>query len=345
MSNADDTHRHVEEETPVSHLGFDNSGPLLPAEIARELNPHEQAGFFFTLVDAAADAIIAHRPDGSVVYVNSAAAKLLGYSCPAEMLALPPYGWIDPEQFQAMPRRLESILTDGILSFESRALHKDGSLSPTEVIVRRVDTPLGPMMIAVMRDISARVKNRETLEHLAYHDALTDLSNRIHLEDRLSIAIADARRYGDGLAMAYIDLDHFKPVNDRYGHATGDDALVEVARRLRESVRGQDTVARLGGDEFVVVFPRLTSPDEPVLICQRLVEKIREPIVIGDVTIGISASVGIALYDMREDDERSLLVKADTAMYQAKCDPDRPCRVWEPGMKRPDDTAEENPYL
>jgi diguanylate cyclase (GGDEF)-like protein/PAS domain S-box-containing protein len=327
-----DTPRREEDETPISHLGLQTRQLVLPEDISQRLTAEERAGFFFTLVDATADAIIAHRPDGSVVYANEAAAALLGYGTPADLLGLPPYGWIGPEQLKVAPRRIERVLADGLLSFESEVRMKDGTLIPTEVRTRRVDTPLGPMMIAVVRDISQRVRNRAALEYLAYHDGLTDLSNRIHLEDRLSLAIADARRYGDRLAMAYIDLDRFKPVNDRFGHAAGDDVLVEVAKRLREGVREQDTVARLGGDEFVVLFPRLSSQEEVESISQRLVERIMEPISVGEHSVSVAASIGIAIFDMREDDSRSLLVKADTAMYAAKFDPGHPWLVYHSGM-------------
>jgi diguanylate cyclase len=335
MSDRTDTPRREEDETPISHLGLEARQPVLPDDIARRLTSEERAGFFYTLVDAAADAIIAHRPDGSVVYANEEAAKLLGYDSPADLLGKPPYVWIAPEQLQGAPRRIERILADGLMTFESEARRRDNTLIPTEVRTRRIDTPLGPMMIAVIRDVSERVRDRAALEYLAYHDGLTGLSNRIHLDDRLALAIANARRYGDQMAMAYIDLDHFKPVNDRYGHAAGDDVLVEIAQRLREGVREQDTVARLGGDEFVVLFPRLSSQAEVEAISQRLVERIMDPIDIGEHRVSVAASIGIALFDLNDDDARSLLVKSDIAMYNAKLDPEHPWLTYGPGMDLP----------
>ena len=308
---------------------------MLPEDIASRLTDEERAGFFYTLVDAAADAIIAHRSDGSVIYANHEAATLLGYDSAEDLMHLPPYAWIAPEQLQTAPRRIERILSDGLLTFESQARKRNGDLLPTEVRTRRIDTPLGPMMIAVIRDISARMENRSALEYLAYHDGLTGLSNRVHLEDRLLLAMADARRYGDMMAIAYIDLDRFKPVNDCFGHAAGDEVLIEVARRLRDGVREQDTVARLGGDEFVVLFPRLISQAEVEAISQRLVSRIMEHINVGAEKLMIGASIGIALFDPAEDDTRSLLVKADTAMYNAKLDAKHPWLVYHSGMTLP----------
>jgi len=328
---------------PISHLGLEARQPVLPSDIAQRLTVEERAGFFYTLVDAAADAIIAHRPDGSIVYANEEATKLLGYETASELLHLPPYAWIAPSQLQGAPRRIEHILAEGMLTFESAARRRDGSLIPTEVRTRRIDTPLGPMLIAVIRDISERLKSRSALEHLAYHDGLTGVSNRVHLEERLAMAIADARRYGDQLAMAYIDLDHFKPVNDRFGHAAGDDVLTQVAQRLREGVREQDTVARLGGDEFVVLFPRLSSQQEVEAISQRLVERVMEPILVDEHRITVAASVGIAVFDPAVDDSRSLLVKADIAMYSAKLDSERPWLVYRPGMTLPPEIEPHDP--
>jgi diguanylate cyclase (GGDEF)-like protein/PAS domain S-box-containing protein len=344
MKDSDDknlwsfAHKHE-----TSRTGLHDVHPPLMRDIARSLTGEEQAGFFFTLVDAAADALIVHRPDGTVVYANSEAAHLLGYEQRA-LLDLAPYAWVAPSQLQTAPRRIERILSDGTLTFESGARRKDGSVIPTEVRSRRVDTPLGPMIVAVVRDISQRVKNREMLEHLAYHDSLTGLSNRIHLEDRLALAIADARRYGDDLAMAYVDLDRFKPVNDRYGHAAGDEVLVEVARRLREGVREQDTVARLGGDEFVIVFPRLTSRSEVEAISDRLVKRLMDPIHVNGHEICVEASIGLAVFDPRSDDARSLIVKADKAMYSAKLDPEHFWLVYHAGMHLPPAEDPEHPH-
>lgn len=331
MSNAPDKNApRLEGTAEASRL--EELHPRLMRDMARSLTDREQAGFFFSAIDVAPDALIVHRPDGTLIYANSEAASLLGYE-QRELLDLPPYSWVAPSQLQAGPRRIERILSDGTHTFESGARRKDGTSIPTEVRSRRVDTPLGTVIVAVIRDISTRVQNREMLEHLAYHDSLTGLSNRIHLEDRLALAIADARRYGDDLAMAYVDLDRFKPVNDQYGHAAGDEVLVQVAHRLRDGVREQDTVARLGGDEFVILFPRLTSREEIETVAERLVSSLTQPMQVDEHTIRVEASIGLAWFDRREDDARSLLVKADKAMYSAKVDPEHSWLLYHEGMR------------
>jgi diguanylate cyclase (GGDEF)-like protein/PAS domain S-box-containing protein len=303
----------------------------LAPEIADRLTPGEQATFFCTLVDSAVDAIIAHRADGQIVWANQGALELLDYDY-EELMALQPYGWVAPHQMRRAPRRIETILRTGKMTFESEVRRKDGTLVETEVSTRRVDTTLGPVVIAVVRDISEWVKSKRALEHLAYHDALTGLANRAQLDERLAVAIADAQRFGDILGMGYLDLDEFKPINDRFGHDVGDDVLIEVGRRLKEEVRIQDTVARIGGDEFVMILPRLATSDELGLVAERLVARIQEPIVALGHTVQITATVGLARFDAEHDDARSLLVKADQAMYAAKKDPEKPWMLFYDGM-------------
>lgn len=335
MSDASDTPaRPIEDDLPVSAQVDEHPLRLAP-EIAERLSPGEQATFFCTLVDSAIDAIIAHRPDGAIVWANHGASELLGYTFD-ELMQLPAYGWVAPRQLRRAPRRIETILRSGELTFDSSVRRKDGALIDTEVSSRRVDTALGPVVIAVIRDISGWIESKRTLEHLAYHDALTGLANRAYFDDLLGRAIADSNRFGDLLGLAYLDLDEFKPVNDRFGHEVGDAALTEVGRRLLDTVRAQDTVARIGGDEFVIILPRLAGRDELGVVAERLIERIEEPIQALGHIAQIRASVGLALFEPAADDARSLLVKADLAMYAAKKDPAHPWLLHHDGMTIPE---------
>ena len=335
MSASDDTPvRHEEDDLPLV-ANVELRPARLAAEITERLAPLEQASFFCSLVDSALDAIVAHRPDGTIVWANQGAAELLGYT-DDEMLALPPYGWLAPRQLVSAPRRIEKLLRAGQLTFDSGVRCKDGTLIDTEVSTRRVDTALGPIVVAVIRDVSEWIESKRALEHLAYHDPLTGLANRISFDERVELAIADARRFDDILGLAYIDLDEFKPVNDRFGHAVGDEVLIEVGRRLREEVRVQDTVARIGGDEFVIILPRLATPDALEHVAKRLVERIEEPVQALGYIINIMASVGLARFDAEADDARTLLVKADVAMYAAKKDPAHPWMLYGHDMPIPD---------
>lgn len=168
------------------------------------------------------------------------------------------------------------------------------------------------------RQIRARLEHEKQLERLAHYDALTGVPNRILLFDRLAQALARAKRDQGLLAVCYLDLDGFKPINDRFGHSVGDRVLVEVTRRIRETVREDDTVARLGGDEFVVLLVGLEAAEECVGSLQRVLERVGEPIAIDGQALSLSVSIGVALYPSDEEDAETLVRHADQAMYLAK---------------------------
>ena len=155
-------------------------------------------------------------------------------------------------------------------------------------------------------------------EHMARHDPLTGLANRRELQDRLDERIADAARRGSVLALMYIDLDGFKDVNDTFGHDSGDELLMDVARRLRGALRQDDLIARLGGDEFVVVLAPLHSADDIAFVADKLIDVIALPYALESGAAKITASLGVALFPRDGESPKSLLVAADRALYAAK---------------------------
>ena len=173
-------------------------------------------------------------------------------------------------------------------------------------------------IIGLAADITERSEHEQQLKHMAHYDALTGVPNRVLLGDRLAQALARTKRDRGLMAVCHLDLDGFKPVNDRFGHGAGDKLLVEITRRIKEAVREDDTVARLGGDEFVVLLVGLQVPEECVGSLQRLLESIKQPIALNDTVLSISASIGVALYPDDEEDAETLLRHADQAMYVAK---------------------------
>lgn len=180
-------------------------------------------------------------------------------------------------------------------------------------------------LVRIKRDLQADrallQQQREELARLAHFDALTGLPNRRLLQDRLNLALARTRRSARTLALCYLDLDNFKPINDRLGHAAGDRFLVEIAQRLQQGLRADDTVARLGGDEFVLLLTDLTSADEWQTALHRTLERLRQPVAIDGHEVASSASVGVVLFPAAPDDPAdpdTLLRHADQAMYQAK---------------------------
>ncbi|MDZ4170273.1 MAG: sensor domain-containing diguanylate cyclase [Coriobacteriia bacterium] len=296
-----------------------------------ELTPEQRVEMWHALFDASPDPVLVHGPDGELSYYSSGALSALGYT-DEEMRALKPFGWVDPDSIRGAAGRLEAILHDGGLDFDSGLLRKDGTVLPTRVRARRVETPLGPAILSVIHDMRELEAARSRLVHLAYHDSLTGLPNRPAFEDRLRIAIAGVHRHHDVLALAYLDLDKFKPINDAHGHETGDQVLIEVGRRIQSLIREQDLVARLGGDEFVVVLPRLQSREELGPLAERLHDAICAPMTVCGADCVVDASIGFAIFDPEEDDARSVVVKADLAMYAAKSDPEHRWRIWSPDL-------------
>ena len=169
-----------------------------------------------------------------------------------------------------------------------------------------------------MNDISERKDQEKRLSFQATHDALTGLGNRALFEDRLAHDVALARRNNGQLAVLFVDLDHFKPINDTLGHKIGDQVLSVVAGRLLESIRPTDTLARLGGDEFVILLTDPGPVDEVEKIASRILDRISQPVRLGDHELHISASVGISLLNDGVEQPEKLIQQADMAMYKAK---------------------------
>jgi diguanylate cyclase (GGDEF)-like protein len=166
--------------------------------------------------------------------------------------------------------------------------------------------------------VEALRRKEEEIRGLAYYDALTGLPNRLMFFDRLEVALTQARRDRLGLAVLFLDLDHFKGVNDGFGHAAGDQLLQEVAARLRRGIRAGDTVARLAGDEFTLLLPGIDSPETAGRVAAKLLERVRPPVRLGEQEVRVTASAGISLFPAHADGAEALVKRADAAMYAAK---------------------------
>jgi diguanylate cyclase (GGDEF)-like protein/PAS domain S-box-containing protein len=270
------------------------------------------------ILENSVDGFIAHSLDGRLVYFNETAAAQLGYSR-KEFAALDPYGWVGDDSLPFVPSRLALIREKGSLLFASRAAPRDGSEMHTEVHSRLVRTTGGEdLVISVIRDVTERVIAHERIRHLAFHDRLTGLANRMKLEDDLRTSLASADRHDDLVGVVYLDLDDFKPVNDELGHAVGDEVLRVVAERLMSCVRECDTVARLGGDEFLVLVTRVGTRNDLAVVARKLEECIKLPIPVdGGHIVRVTTSAGLATYEPGEAAE-DLMNRADHAMYRAK---------------------------
>jgi len=176
----------------------------------------------------------------------------------------------------------------------------------------------GGRHVATFIDITQRKEMEERLRHQAQSDPLTDLPNRALFDDRLQMVLTQAHRYGDEFALLYVDLDHFKAVNDSMGHPAGDELLVETARRLTKAVRESDTVARLGGDEFAVILPKISSHGEVEEIAQRIIALLARVFSLTAGDAHVTASVGMAIYPLHGQSLSALMTGADSALYTAK---------------------------
>jgi len=172
--------------------------------------------------------------------------------------------------------------------------------------------------VIVFHDVSAARAIRQRMAHLAHHDFLTDLPNRMMLSDRIANAIALARRHGKQPAVLFLDLDGFKHINDSLGHPFGDQLLQSVAQRLVACVRSSDTVSRLGGDEFVVLLSEIERPGDAALSAQKMLLALSAPHRIAEKELRITASMGISIYPKDGGDAETLIRRADTAMYCVK---------------------------
>ncbi len=256
---------------------------------------------------------------GRILECNDAFARVLGYSSREEVLSRTAGDlYFRPEDRE---RSLAHLREQGTLTnFELRMRRKDG----TSVWVLENQTLLKgqkseeDLVEGTLIDITDRKLAAERVEFHAYHDPLTGLPNRMHLRDRMHPALAQARRSGRGLAVMFLDLDHFKVVNDTLGHAVGDRLLQEVAGRLKECVREDDMVARVGGDEFILLLPSVGHAEGAARIARKLLDRVEEVLDADGHELSVTTSVGIALFPQHGDDEETLLRNADAAMYRAK---------------------------
>jgi diguanylate cyclase (GGDEF)-like protein/PAS domain S-box-containing protein len=249
-------------------------------------------------------------------YVNDSLAKLFGHPSPQAVLGRSVCDLYEPhEQVRLITTIVPVVQQRGRWRGEATGLRRDGSSFPQEISLTAI---AGGGMVCVVRDITERTYAEEQIKHLAYHDALTNLPNRLLFKDRLTVALSHAHRDDLRLAVLFLDLDRFKVINDSLGHNIGDSLLQAVSARVQACVRDSDTVARLGGDEFTVLLPRLNRSDDAVPVASKISEAIRHPFHIEGREFFITTSIGISLFPEDGTDAETLIKNADTAMYQAK---------------------------
>jgi len=274
------------------------------------------AARFRQLTDATFEGILMHV-DGRIIDANGAMTELMGLSHDV-LVGRDVMDCIADTSRPILRKHIGSEI-DAACEIELR--HADGTLIPAEVLTRTFrseDHAAGETKVLAVRDIRERKEAEERIRHMAHHDALTGLPNRRMFIDRLTQVLARSKRDGTTVAVLCLDLDRFKHVNDLGGHTAGDELLRQVAQRLGESIRTEDTAARLGGDEFAVIQVGVAHPDGPGVMAERLVKAISKPFDLGGQQTMIGTSIGIALHPGDGEEGEDLVRAADTALYRAK---------------------------
>ena len=280
---------------------------------------------FRTVSETVPDAIIMVDAAAKVRYWNRAAERILGYT-PNEAIGKSVHEWLAPPRFRdkaAIGMSIFSATGNGDIigkTLELSAIRKDGVEIPIELSVASMPLGAERHAVAILRDITERQRTDELLRRMARYDNLTGLANRAVFVETLQQAIARAHRGRESFAVLYLDLDHFKDINDTLGHPIGDLLLKSVAERLRMSIRETDTVARFGGDEFALIETGVAKPVEAAALADKILKALSEPFSILGNVIRSGASIGIAVYGVDSPDAESLLSHADVALYRAKSD-------------------------
>ncbi len=294
------------------------------AELRREIAWHEhyqeQLLLAASVFDNTIEGILITDINGVIERVNPSFTEITGYSAEEAIGQRPNVLRSDHHGLEFYAEMWRCLLEKGRWKGEVWNRRKDGEVYPEWLSITAIGAPLGETKhyLGVFHDITEVKHTQQTLSHQAHHDALTDLPNRLLVMDRLEAAVASARRHGRSLALLYLDLDDFKNVNDTLGHNIGDLYLKEVAQRLQQNSREEDTVARLGGDEFIIMLPIIRQPEEATYRARRLIRSFAEPICVENHRLPIGASIGITIYPDDGDSAEALIKNADIAMYRAK---------------------------
>src|SRR5919112_504122 len=292
-------------------------GPLDLVSVARDV-----------VVEGMGDGVIVLDVQDRVVDLNPAAQRILG--CSFSEAVGQPIERILPGQVALLRRHHGSEEAHGEAAVGSGVAARYYDIAISSLRTRNV-ARAGRLIS--LRDITERKDLEQQLMQQALHDALTGLPNRALFMNRLELALARARRRESKVAVLFMDLDNFKFVNDSLGHEAGDLLLVAVCNRVQPCLRSEDTIARLGGDEFALLIEDVKCPSEPAYLAERIEEELRVPFTVGGQLVFVTASIGIAIGDSRQNPPEYLLREADLAMYRAKEEGKASHRVFNPDMK------------
>ncbi len=328
---------HLMERMPRELLGLRRDGSRVPVRVTRssidlegqahailvvedltrrrqtEARLHELLRFKTAILHHSPYAIVVTDPQDRITLFNPAAERLFGHHAHDVVQC-------DVRSLLRVPGATAEPVPADDQAHEVRYVRKDGTRFTASIIKSALRDDAGQITgyLGMVADITELKRAEDQLNHLAHHDALTDLPNRVLFSERVAQALALAQRHQSQLAILFLDLDHFKPVNDTWGHAVGDQTLKVVAQRISACLRAADAVARVGGDEFVVLLMDLHSVADARQVADKVRAALTEPLEVDGHTLRLGTSVGMALYPDHGDSEIELMKHADAAMYQAK---------------------------
>ncbi|MGH2340435.1 PAS domain S-box protein [Segnochrobactraceae bacterium EtOH-i3] len=305
---------------PAAANGRGNGAVVSFSDITRVVQLEESLLISQSVFESAAEGIMVTDASRVIRQVNPAFTDITGYSAEEVLGKIPRLlssGEHDAGFYAALYESLESKRHwEG----EVTNRHKSGMLYIERLVITALTRPDNTVWgyVAMLSDITERKRREVEIWHRANFDALTGLPNRTLLLDRIEQALAQSARREQHVGVLFIDLDRFKPVNDTYGHAVGDELLRQVARRIADCVRTEDTVARLGGDEFVVLLPGVPLADDAIRVAEKILARLNEPFVLATATVSVGACIGVVTRLGGTADAATLLKLSDAAMYQAK---------------------------
>ncbi|MEW6133751.1 MAG: diguanylate cyclase [Pseudomonadota bacterium] len=312
----------------------DSFNRMLDALEKNERDLRAASRYTRSLIEANLDPLLVISPEGRITDVNHATEKATGLS--REKLIGTDFAAYVTDQDSARKwfRKAfaEGFVTDYPLSLRHRDGHVTHALFNASTYRNDAGEVIG--LFAAARDITERKQAEDRIRHMAQYDALTDLPNRMLFSDRMKQAILHARRARQKLAVMFLDLDRFKPINDNYGHETGDRVLQVVAKRLQGCVRKSDSVGRIGGDEFTVLLKDVENEAAALRVAGKIHHALCQPIVMDDKILSVAVSIGIAMFPEHGDNEIELSRHADYAMYYAKHESREHARVYQPYMNQ-----------
>lgn len=301
-------------------LGDESCILVVGQDITERRRASEAMRKLSSAVEQTADSVMITNRDGVIEYVNPAFALTTGFA-PAEAIGRTPHIVKSGRHDEAFYRELwQTILAGGVYRNVMVNRRKDGSLYYEEKTITPLKNERGAIthFVSTGKDITERMQVQERLQYLAHHDDLTRLPNRVLFLDRLSQALIRAHFHHRILAVLFLDLDHFKNINDSLGHNVGDQFLEATAVRLTSCVREGDTVARLGGDEFAVLLEDIAQVEDISMVARKVLAAFASPFTVGSRELYLTTSIGVSLYPSDGADGHTLLKHADAAMYRAK---------------------------